>query len=653
MKNLVQYITVSIALLVVFSCNNDFLKGKPDFFGNGSPIVISPDWEAQDYTIYCVGVGNAMFTVSHAPSWLKISSPSGQVINNVATLNCKANVHSAFSEIGIYHSFVTLSVEGRGSLAIPVSYITEGNPVIEIANSLTIGYNSYNSYYGRLSVRNTGKGILFWSISELPEWLSNEQKFADDFYSPYILSQNAEGVVNISYNPNIPFQENLSGKIVITTNDKNKPTVVVDVRMDLGNPVLDTSWGSGTIDFGRTETTRYFSFSNQGNNGILVWKIEGCPEWLNVSETNGILSCYNSTQLTFTCNRELMPPGANTVTIYLKTNDKTRPSYPITVTARSNIANPDIVKVIDGIITDAYLDKQTDILYLTTAQPNRFVAYDINAKTVLHELDLTKAPTCFSLSEDGSKAVIGHSGTISVFNLDNFTLTKAIEISYEVYDIAWTDGDWYCYTQKGGNFTYLHFINTVTESVFDFNDYPHYADGATNIGKVPGKPYIIAARRETSPTGIFVYDINTQSQKNYIHQSIGRFWFSSDGTYLFESYEGGVYKTADLEIYSDFGNLAPVSRLKIVSNQYYYYNIDWIDFDTKNLWVLYNSIIYQLEAKDYYVVKTYYYDDIYDGRPIQAHYVFANKSGTELVVIRNATNGEPMWSLEFIQIEEQ
>jgi hypothetical protein len=31
---------------------------------------------------------------------------------------------------------------------------------------------------------------------------------------------------------------------------------------------------------------------------------------------------------------------------------------------------------IEGKITDAWIDKQTDLLYLATAQPNRFVAYD-------------------------------------------------------------------------------------------------------------------------------------------------------------------------------------------------------------------------------------------------------------------------------------
>ena len=53
---------------------------------------------------------------------------------------------------------------------------------------------------------------------------------------------------------------------------------------------------------------------------------------------------------------------------------------------------------------------------------------------------------------------------------------------------------------------------------------------------------------------------------------------------------------------------------------------------------------------DYFTMNKYYYDEIHNGRPVQAHYVFANQGGTELAVIRNATSGDFMWSLEFITV---
>ena len=99
------------------------------------------------------------------------------------------------------------------------------------------------------------------------------------------------------------------------------------------------------------------------------------------------------------------------------------------------MANPDMVKSIEGNITDAYLDQQTDILYFTTGQPNRFVAYDISAKTIIRELSLSHAPSCFSMLEDGSKALIGHSGYITCVDMNSFSVIKTIEVNYNIYDI--------------------------------------------------------------------------------------------------------------------------------------------------------------------------------------------------------------------------
>ena len=551
MKNLVHYITFSITLLVVFSCNNDFLTDEPNFFGEGSPIVISPNWEVDEYSIYYQGIGSAKFTVAHTPSWLKVSSPSGQFINNVVTLNCKANVHSAFSEVGIYHSFITLSVEGRGDLAVPVMYITEG--------------------------------------------------------------------------------------------------------MDLGNPVLNIRESeSGTINFGRTETSRQFAFSNQGN-GILIWMIEGRPEWLTVSESTGALISYNSTVLTFTCNRDLMQSTINTATIILKTNDKNKPSYPITVTARSNIANTDNIKTIEGNITDAYMDKQSDILYLTTGQPNRLLAYDTKTRTIAREVPLSYTPTCFSLSEDGHKVVIGHGGYITSVDLDNFSVLKTVEVDHIIHDIEWGEEDWCCYSVPDVQWTSLYWVNLNTNEKNSFDQIYEKC----RLRKIPGQNYILGAEVNLSD-GVYVFDINTRKRIYDIFAYVGYFWFSENGDHLYTgssvfSFGGSVYRTSSFFNQADvfpIGNFSPAP-----------YHIFWIDHHavSQNVWVISSSSndfynlqvpreIIQYEDKNYTRKATYYYDEYHNGRPVHAYYVFARQDGTELVVIKNATSGDFMWSLEFISV---
>ena len=667
MKNLIQNISVSIVLILVFSCSDDFLKDEPNFFREINPIVISPDWQAQDYHVFCEGVGNAKFTVAHAPAWLKISNRSGQFTNNVAMLNCKANTHKDFSGVGIYHSLITLSVEGIGNLAVPIMYINEGNPKIEIASRVTVSYDNPNS--ASLLVKNTGEGILLWTVIQRPEWLLiyDEMYGTSDIiedYSVFVLPANGTSSVRLSFDPSASYSENLSGKIIIQTNDKKKPTVEVDVLMSLGNPSLYILNEFNTLDFGRTEITRNFSFANNGN-GILSWKIEGCPEWLTVSEPKGILQSYNSTILTFTCNRELVPRGINEVTIYLKSNDKNKPSYAITVTVISITANPDNVKSIEGAITDAFFDRQNNFLYFTTANPNRLIEYDVILRTIARQVSLQYTPTCFSISENSNRAIIGHNGNITVVDMNSFSVTKTFAVDYNIFDIEWGDGDWVCYTPgEEIQSYYLQWKNTVTEQIYE----TPYGMGGTLRGKsiikkMPHQNYIIASIIPVMASGIYVYDIHTRNVEKWFSQDLFSyrnlsFWFSHDGSYLYSAL-GEIYNTSLFFTHTEWYDL-PRRVFNPVPN-----TVFWAYHDpaTQSVWTLATlSYSWWEDIKELDIIQyndadctrksTYYYDNFYKGVNVMAHYVFANQAGTELVVLRNATTGNAMWSLEFIPVEK-
>ncbi|MCL1937452.1 MAG: hypothetical protein FWF52_03530 [Candidatus Azobacteroides sp.] len=651
MKHLIQYIVLSIVLLFTFSCSNDFLKESVDYnsyLGENSIIVVSPNWAAQDYTLYCSGVGNAKFTVVHAPEWLNISAQSGEFINNIATLNCKANACSAFSAVGVYDTYMTLSVAGTGNVVIPILYITEGNPVIETSNSLMISYDYGGSYNGILSIKNAGQGILLWNILEYPQWLivSNNNGMMYGYSS--ILPYNAEETVYVTFDPNVPFQEGLSGKLVIGSNDKNKPEVEVEIQMDLGNPAF-YSYFVPTLDFGRTETTLPFEFSNQGN-GILAWTIEGCPEWLSVSRTSGYSYPYSWDNLTFTCNRGLVPSGVNTITIYLKTNDKDNLSLPIAVTASNYVANSNDVKAIEGNVTDVRLDRQSDILYFTTSQPNRFVAYDIKNRTIAREISLNYAPTCFSLSEDGRNAVIGHSGYVSSIDMDRFSVTKTIEVNHIVSDIEWAKDGWCCYTENSMQWSYLYWINLNTNEASENGS----LYGGCMLRKMPNQDYIMASEVNLS-SGVYIFDISTRNKKYDDFIYVGNFWFSEKGTYLFSG--ENIYRTSSF-FTQDYSSISPIGRFSPAPNRVF-----WVDHHEAkhNVWILSSPSDYysdenprnilQYEDNDYTRKAVYCFDNLYGSRLVQAQYVFANNAGTELVVLRNAIY-DVMWSLEFVPITQ-
>jgi len=298
------------------------------------------------------------------------------------------------------------------------------------------------------------------------------------------------------------------------------------------------------------------------------------------------------------------------------------------------------------------MDKQTDILYLTTAQPNRFVAYDIENRAVIRELPLNRAPTCFRLSEDSQKAIIGHSGYITSVDMDNFSVIKTIEVDYKIFDIEWGVDNWVCYTPGQGAWPYnLQWKNLDTEEIFNTPD--SYLSDYTLIKKNPKQNYILASSLGSSPTGITIFDSQSRNFAQYFHKDIYDFWFSSDGNYLY-TMSRQIYRTSSF--FSSSNDVSPINTFSPAP-----FLIQWIDHHatSNSVWVLAISSndnfdeqreIIQYEDNDYTRKASYYCGGYYKSFHVQAKYVFANKDGTELVVIRNATSGNFMWSLEFIPV---
>ena len=639
MKKRINYIASCFIALLVFSCNNDFLtEGLEISFVGDSSIMISPEWDSQDYFIYFSDAESGEFTITDLPDWLNISSRQGKFVNGMAMIHAHASLKPEFSKVGIYYAQIIVSVKDKNHV-IPVAYVTEGNPRIETDENLIMDYQNPNQPY--ITIRNTGDGILFWNLIEYPEWLSYTQEQEE-----IILLQNEATSLNFILDEEKSISEGLSGKIVLKTNDKNNPEITIDIHVDLGKPSLYSNTNS--LNFGKSNTGLYFELYNQGD-GLLVWNIEDCPEWLTLSELGGMIRRAGTQTIYVTCDRAKLKLGINTATIRLKTNDKSNPELLLTVTATNATANPENVQSIEGIITDAWLDKQTDILYFTTREPNRFVAFDTKTKAISRQLNLDKTPFCFSVSEDGQKVVIGMNKTIETINLNNFAPTNTIAISHTVRSIAWGANDWVCYIEYEETSSVLHWVNTVTREKYDSEEMLFNRD--IDIKKIPNKPYVIAARRWEIPTGIVGYDINTKERKINLRQDIGsKLWFSSNGNYIFDS-NRNVYDTKNILALSN--SSSPIATLDLS----WLNAILWIDHNAVNnsLWVLQDNVnISQISLDNYKVLKVYSYTDYYlypdqQDDSAKGQYIFANKAGNELIVIRNSNWGN-IWSFEFIPV---
>jgi len=649
MKKFIQYISAGLFCVIAFACKNDFLTNVPNLpsISVASEIVVSPNWEARDYSIQVPTAGDAGFTIVKTPGWFHVPNLSGQFANGAATINCSASVNNAFSEVGIYKSSILLNIEGAGEIAIPVSYIVEGDPVIETESDLTLSCNY--TYYGSipLVIKNNGQGILLWSMVEKPDWVS----FTDSLSASYPPNSSSlaippNGAISLTLLYNIQSlapNADLTGRIRILSNDKNNGETVINVQCAVGDPVLQCS--ANQLDFGSTDVIRSLDISNQGS-GLLMWTLSGCPEWLSVSETRGTLSPYSSRTLVFTCDRSLLPAGQQSQTIYLETNDRNNPSYAITITAGDNpVAN---IQAIEGTVTDAWLDKTTNILYLTTSGPDRLLAYNTTTKTIERELALDRAPTCLSVSETDRSIIVGHEGMIIRVDPDNFYVTKTIALDFNIFDIEWGVDNWCCYTWDEDSNYNLHWINLDTEETYETPSYG-LLFGKLGVKKIPHQDYIVASRLSNSPSSILVFSTREPNLVHAFGDDIGSFWFSSDGNYLFSS-KNQIYETSSLtssDSPSLVGNFSPAPS-----------SIYWIDHhaDSQSVWVLAASSegddlqreIRQYNDRDYTLVNTYRYGEYYEESPARAQYVFVNSTGNELFIIKN--NDLNAWSVEYIPV---
>jgi len=331
MKNLIHYIFIASLCLIAFACNKDFLSKTPELpsLTTTSEILISPGWDAKDYSIQIPEASNASFSIVQIPNWLRVSTLSGQFTNGVATINCSAFVNNDYSgTIGIYKSSIVLDINGFGNTVIPISYIVEGNPAIETGDCVI------NDFINSLPfvIKNNGNGILLWSVVEKPDWISFNESVPTSYppsSTSFAIPPNGEMDFTLSYNILSLLPDSLSGRIVIASNDKNQSETVVPIQFNLGNPSFSTY--TNQVDFGPTDNTQYLQIYNMAE-GFLTWKISSCPEWLSVSGTMNYLLPHSALALQFNCDRSLMPNEWISQTIYLETNDPDNPSYAITVT---------------------------------------------------------------------------------------------------------------------------------------------------------------------------------------------------------------------------------------------------------------------------------------------------------------------------------
>lgn len=667
-----KLIGVVIVALSLSACSDEFLNesiGEDEIGMGESAMYISPDWDAGDYTFSCPIAKTIKFSIIVVPSWLELESTEGnlyytppatddQPIRSVGTLRAKANFNKAFEKVGIYLEYMTVKA-GSVYYKIPVFYVTEGNPSVEIDSVLEYSFYSYEAL--TVEIANKGEGILFWDIISMPEWLKIDMNQVLSQSS--VIRRNGIFILPLVFNPEADMSGNqLEGVLVLRTNDKKHPEVTIQVIAEFGNPKVFLSGLTPTkIDLTNVYQGASIYVINNGE-GLLTWQFSNLPEWLTLSKSKGMIRSYNSEEVVFTTIQSKLNPGINKAVIKLYSNDVSGKVIDIEVIARGEGNNASTF-AIEGNVVDAVVDKSKNRLIYAVSQPNKLVFFDMDSKSVEHEITLGYSPTCFTMAEDFSSAIVGHGGRLSVINLINYSVEKVITVNQNVFDVAWSDSASYYFSELAYNSDEIFLVDSKKGSVtaVSLRD----VDGKTILKKVPGDSFIIGTRRQTSPSGFFAFNTAENKLQSYAHKDLYDCWFSEDGIYIYAR-TGDIYRTSTATDATDTFN-ATVNPIAVFSqsggDNTRFYPL-WADHchEGNKIFIINNdyqglSLIYQFDDIDYKLFKSIIYDKYYQYQQtgvryeVKANYVFSNRSGSEVAVLKKAKDN-PVWAIEFLSTSE-
>ncbi|MFV0419951.1 MAG: YncE family protein [Dysgonomonas sp.] len=474
------------------------------------------------------------------------------------------------------------------------------------------------------------------------------------------------GVVNHIYridDSSFPTQAGIERLGVLRLYIDGVGSIIVNVFwVNEGTPIAEVE--DDVLNFGVFEETLSISIYNKSANGILTWKIEEYPEWVEPSIQEGFLNENGTSQISIKCDRVNLEQGDHEGDLIIKTNDTDNPSILIKIRATSRgTTNPDNILAIKGDVKDAAYSKINEKLYVLTQNPNAMLVYNGTSGDVT-EISLSKSPNCITLSEDGKTAYVGHSGQMSIIDLNSQSISKTVDFDFNIFDIAYGENS-ICYiTVKSSSSSFYGYYqyNLETNSLSSWVSYSSNIYENTHLLKIINKPLIVATRSSVSPNGIILLDLsNPDGNQKYWHQSFGeKLWSTEDGNYLIGNY-GHVFKTPSLSTSTE----NDLMDLGTLSNNTYN-NYTWIEHNA-NTNVFYtitndyhgNNEIRSYDAADYYVKdKVDFYDAYYttingvaNHYPVKPLYLFSNKVGNQLYIIRNVVGSENIaWSLEMLKM---
>lgn len=584
--------------------------------------------------------GNVDYVMTDYPSWLHPSKTEGTLGDGINTIRLVPNVVGMNQ--GVYHSKVSFISDYAGAAIVEVYINVGSHPVIGI-NKSTLSFSA-DTKTALLKIKNTGTGMLEWSLDDKPTWLS----FSNS--SGYLL-KGEEDVVVVECDQNGMNADTYTYDLKISSNSE-KELAAIPIQMVVPETVrMEALTTSILFDYFSTRKT--VLLTNIGNQPV-NWSVASKPSYFSVSPASGTLAKGDTTSVTVNIDRISLTTGVLSSNLVFKTQVNEATTVPVTTNHyKSN------QWILDRAIIDAEYDKTTDKLIIVSASPNRLSIINPESKSI-ESIDLSTTPKCVSINAEGTIAVVGHNGFVTYVDLTNKKVLHIWPVACDAWDIAFGKNNWCYVTPAEDQWESVYSMNGETGAVTSSGSIYE----KTLVKSQPNSNFIyLSGSSSSSDLEKFATSANVASYLygNFDSDTGGNFWFSNDGTRIFSSNKR-TYSTSEIKA-SDL-----MYRGSVESTN----NLYWVDHSAaaKKVFSIGTESLYSNITNS----KLDYYNDTYlnylgsmtfeqfmipsgteGGRLYNAEgkYVFANQAGTRVYAIVQANSAASMavnWAIQGFDI---
>lgn len=271
---------------------------------------------SQRFKIKNTGNGVLTWEVSSAESeWLTLGDKRSGSLQPGTTETISMTIDRTKLSVGDNRTTVNISTnagdkELQVNAHVTLSFRVENDGGMEISN---LDFGSTSSQ--RFKIKNTGNGILTWSVSSAgAAWL-----VLDDRRSGSLQPNETETIVVYVERMRLSAGDNQTS-VNISTNAGDKQ-LQVNARLDMSYQLVDAQGEEiNLLDLGRMPNGQ-FEIKNTGD-GILEWEVsQGDAAWLSLSgETKGSVWADGAATIGLTIDKSKLEKGNNETVLSIHTN---------------------------------------------------------------------------------------------------------------------------------------------------------------------------------------------------------------------------------------------------------------------------------------------------------------------------------------------